>query len=267
MKQNKTLVSILIINYNNAKYLKRAIQSCLQQTYNNVEILIFDDKSKDNSASVLRKFSKNKKIKIYFNLRTKKSIAAFDARNGYYYLFNKSKGDLICLLDSDDFFHKKKILEIVNFFDKNKKKNFLQNLPILLKENKKIFKMNLNSSLSFWPYLAPESCISFRRLFMKIFIIKNKIHKNKFPSVWLGFRLGIFSYFRDKSFSTINKNLTYYRSYGESKKYPIFGINWFARRLDSFMYLHKITNNKISNKFNMDYLITLTLVKLLNFLK
>jgi len=72
MKQNKTLVSILIINYNNAKYLKRAIQSCLQQTYNNVEILIFDDKSKDNSASVLRKFSKNKKIKIYFNLRTKK---------------------------------------------------------------------------------------------------------------------------------------------------------------------------------------------------
>ena len=108
MKQNNTLVSILIINYNNAKYLKRAIQSCLQQTYNNVEILIFDDKSKDNSASVLRKFSKNKKIKIYFNLRTKKNIAAFDARNGYYYLFNKSKGEIICLLDSDDFFHKKK---------------------------------------------------------------------------------------------------------------------------------------------------------------
>ena len=127
--------------------------------------------------------------------------------------------------------------------------------------------MNLNSSLSFWPYLAPESCISFRRLFMKIFIKKNKIHKNKFPSVWLGFRLGIFSYFREKSFSTINKNLTYYRSYGESKKYPIFGINWFARRLDSFMYLHKITNNKNSNKFNMDYLITLTLVKILNFIK
>ena len=124
MKQNKTLVSILIINYNNAKYLKKAVQSCLQQTYNNIEILIFDDKSKDNSASVLRKFSKNKKIKIYFNLRTKKSIAAFDARNGYYYLFNKSKGDIICLLDSDDFFHKKKILEIVNFFDKNKKKIF-----------------------------------------------------------------------------------------------------------------------------------------------
>ena len=79
--------------------------------------------------------------------------------------------------------------------------------------------------------------------------------------------MGIVSYFQDKSFSTINKNLTYYLSYGESKKYPTFGINWFARRLDSFMYLRKITNKKISNKFNMDYLITLTLVKLLNFLK
>ena len=224
MKQNKTLVSILIINYNNAKYLKRAIQSCLQQTYNNVEILIFDDKSKDNSASVLRKFSKNKKIKIYFNLRTKKNIAAFDARNGYYYLFNKSKGDLICLLDSDDFFHKDKIIKIIKFFMNNKSYDFVQNLPVILDNKKKNYKKNTN----------------------------------KFLTVWLGFRLGIFSYFQDKSFSTINKNLTYYRSYGESKKYPIFGINWFARRLDSFMYLHKITNNKISNKFNIDYLITLT---------
>ena len=49
MKKNIKLVSILIINYNNAKYLERAIKSCLNQTYKNIEILIFDDKSKDNS--------------------------------------------------------------------------------------------------------------------------------------------------------------------------------------------------------------------------
>ena len=39
----KNLVSILIINYNNAKFLDRAISSCLGQTYNNLEILIFDE--------------------------------------------------------------------------------------------------------------------------------------------------------------------------------------------------------------------------------
>ena len=47
--KNNILVSVLIINYNNAKYIKRAIKSCLKQNYKNIEILIFDDLSNDNS--------------------------------------------------------------------------------------------------------------------------------------------------------------------------------------------------------------------------
>ena len=50
------LVSILIVNYNNAKYLKRAINSCLNQTYKNIEILIYDDKSIDGSKLWLTTF-------------------------------------------------------------------------------------------------------------------------------------------------------------------------------------------------------------------
>ena len=38
MSKKKILVSILIVNYNNAKYLKRAIKSCINQTYKNIEI-------------------------------------------------------------------------------------------------------------------------------------------------------------------------------------------------------------------------------------
>ena len=49
MKKNNILVSVLIINYNNAKYIDRAIKSCLNQTYKNIELLIFDDLSNDNS--------------------------------------------------------------------------------------------------------------------------------------------------------------------------------------------------------------------------
>ena len=71
MKKQNTLISILIINYNNHSLLKRSIQSCLCQTYKNIEILIFDDQSNDNSPDVLKKFKKNKKIKIYFNKKKK----------------------------------------------------------------------------------------------------------------------------------------------------------------------------------------------------
>ncbi len=76
MKKQKILVSILIINFNNAKLLDRAINSCINQKYTNTEILIFDDKSTDNSKYVLSKYKDNKKIKIFYN-NNKKKICCF----------------------------------------------------------------------------------------------------------------------------------------------------------------------------------------------
>ena len=67
MKKQNTLVSILIINYNNAKLIKRSVNSCLKQSYKNFEILIYDDRSTDKSKKILKKFARNKKIKIFFN--------------------------------------------------------------------------------------------------------------------------------------------------------------------------------------------------------
>ena len=87
---NEYFVSVLILNFNNAKFLNRSIKSCLNQSYKNLEILIYDDKSTDESISVLKKF-KNKKIIIFFNKSNKRKIAALDAKNGYYNLINLSK--------------------------------------------------------------------------------------------------------------------------------------------------------------------------------
>ena len=126
MKKNNILVSVLIINYNNAKYIKRAIKSCLKQNYKNIEILIFDDLSNDNSKKEILKYRYNKKIKIFFNKVKKKNIPAFDAANGYFYLYKKSKGKIICLLDSDDYFKKNKIDKIVQTFYKKNHIEFIK---------------------------------------------------------------------------------------------------------------------------------------------
>ena len=72
MKKQNTLVSILIINYNNEKFVSRAINSCLTQNYKNIEILIHDDKSMDDSITQINKFKKNKKVKILTNKSKKK---------------------------------------------------------------------------------------------------------------------------------------------------------------------------------------------------
>ena len=57
------IASIIIVNFNNAKYLKSSLESTLNQTYKNKEIIVVDDMSNDNSLEVLKKYKK--KIKFY----------------------------------------------------------------------------------------------------------------------------------------------------------------------------------------------------------
>ena len=176
--------------------------------------------------------------------------------NGYIRLFKKSKGSLICLLDSDDYFHKSKIEKIYKIFSKRKEIDFVQNLPYIKEKLKTEKKVNKNSPLSFWPYLAPESCISFRRKFMNSFLKTNKKFTNNFEDIWLGFRMGVYAFFCQKKFYTTNMHLTFYESLGQSKKYRLLNKNWIKRRKNSFEYLKCISKNKDLLNKNWDYLIT-----------
>ena len=67
--QKKPLVSILIASYNKERYVKRCINSCKIQTYDNIEIIFYDDGSEDNSYQIAKnikgvKSYKNKKEKV-----------------------------------------------------------------------------------------------------------------------------------------------------------------------------------------------------------
>ena len=64
MKISKPLVSILVINYNNSKFIKECINSLKSQTYDKIEIIFYDDNSRDDSMKIIKKF---KKIKIINN--------------------------------------------------------------------------------------------------------------------------------------------------------------------------------------------------------
>ena len=59
----KIKISIIIVNYNNARYLKKSLETALNQTYENKEIIVIDDMSNDNSIEILKKYKK--KIKFY----------------------------------------------------------------------------------------------------------------------------------------------------------------------------------------------------------
>ena len=62
IKQKK--ISILISTFNKSKFIKGTIQSCLDQNYENYEIIIVDTESTDTTIDILREYSKHKKIRI-----------------------------------------------------------------------------------------------------------------------------------------------------------------------------------------------------------
>jgi len=106
--------SIIITNYNKSPYLEKCIRSCVNQTYKNVEIILFDDCSNDGSIKIYRKFKR--KIKIIENKKKKFTSFSQNQTYGIYKSFLISKGDLIFLLDGDDYFKKHKINKIIKYF-------------------------------------------------------------------------------------------------------------------------------------------------------
>ena len=112
--ENKTiypLVSIIMPLYNAQKYVAEAIESVINQTNTNWELIIVNDGSTDNSLEVATKFESNK-IRVY----TKKNAGAAAARN---YGYQLSKGTFIKFFDADDLINPKMIEEQVNLATKN----------------------------------------------------------------------------------------------------------------------------------------------------
>lgn len=89
-------ISIIIPIFNSEKYLKECINSVLQQDYTDFEIILINDGSSDNSATICEEYVKKyKNIKLY----SQKNQGVSAARN---YGLNKAKGKYIFFLDSDD---------------------------------------------------------------------------------------------------------------------------------------------------------------------
>ena len=106
------LASIIIPYYKSEKFIKKTISSIISQTYKKWEIIIVDDENSNISAEVLNTL-KNKKIRIFKN---KKNIGVAKSRN---FGITKAKGNLICFIDSDDYWHKNKLMEQISEMKKN----------------------------------------------------------------------------------------------------------------------------------------------------
>ena len=109
MKNKEKLVSIILNCYNGEKYLKEALMSIERQSYQNWELIFWDNKSTDNSRKIMQSFQ-NKKFKYFL---TKKHTSLYAARN---LAINKAKGDFISFIDADDTWEKNKLSKQIRLF-------------------------------------------------------------------------------------------------------------------------------------------------------
>jgi len=96
---NKPIITIYITNYNYGKYLGKAIESAINQTYKKIYIVIVDDASTDISKKILKKYEKYNFIKIIYNKKRKGLVKSSNAA------IRVSKGKFILRLDADDYLH------------------------------------------------------------------------------------------------------------------------------------------------------------------
>jgi len=210
-------VSVLINNYNYARYIEQCLVSLFKLTYKNFEIIIYDDGSKDNSLEILEQYKNRVKVIAKSNY---KHTPNENQANAIYQAFLQSTGDIICLLDSDDMFCKEKLEKIVKVFESDDEITTVQNLmfetdgegrssnivrPIIKEVN------NIHTYIfekqNFFHLFVPTSGLSFRRSFLEKVL---PLREDELNYIWPDARLSLLSVFYGK-IHTIMEPLTYYR--------------------------------------------------------
>lgn len=114
------IVSVIIPNYNRARFLPKVIESVRKQSYPNLEIIVVDDCSTDNSLAILSDLAKS-----YSNLK----VFQVDKNRGANYCRNygvkQAEGDYIAFLDSDDYFLEEKIEKQMAVLEANPQLTFV----------------------------------------------------------------------------------------------------------------------------------------------
>jgi glycosyltransferase involved in cell wall biosynthesis len=112
------LVSILISNYNYGRFIADSIKSALDQTYSNIELIICDDGSTDDSVQVIERYARQDSRLHLIRKANGGQASGFNAA------FAASRGEIIALLDSDDLFLPHKVERIVADFHAHPESGF-----------------------------------------------------------------------------------------------------------------------------------------------
>ncbi|MCK4764420.1 MAG: glycosyltransferase [Candidatus Aminicenantes bacterium] len=123
--KKKPLLSVIVANYNNAVYIKECFDSILKQSFKDLEIVLFDDCSTDDSPGIIKEYEK-KHPAVVRAVFSRKNIGVAAARHE---AIRQAQGEYITTLDSDDYYYDQqklaKEMEVISRCKKNENKDVI----------------------------------------------------------------------------------------------------------------------------------------------
>lgn len=178
-------ISVIIPVYNVEKYLAQCLDSVINQTYKNLEIICVDDCSTDNSREILQEYAKkDDRIKLVFNEQN--SGPGYTRNNG----LNIASGDYIHFIDSDDWLDLDTYEYLINKANKNKAEVFyfyVRQISNISNQQKKWShyngeKLNTICNIGTNPQISDNWIrYIYNKLYLKSFLDKNNIRFNDYP--------------------------------------------------------------------------------------
>ena len=230
------LVSVIMPYYKKKKYIELAVNSVIQQTYKNFElIIVHDDENKEDLNFLKNLIKKDKRIKLYIN---KKNLGAGESRNKGIKL---SQGSLIAFLDADDLWTRNKLKKQIFFMKKNLVDISHTSYHIINSDNKIIGSRRAKDMNH---KLLLNSCdIGLSTVIMKKKLITNKI---KFANIntkedyvlWLKITLN------NKKIFALKNNLTKWRKLNDS-----LSASKIQKLYDGYLVYRKYMNFSLAKSF------------------
>lgn len=199
---NQYRFSVIIPSYNRAEFIDEAVQSVLNQSFKDFELLIIDDASTDNSMSILEKYKDIPNVKVFKNAS---NMGVSYSRN---FGIKNSNAEIIAFLDSDDIWLKHKLKAQDSFFRENPDIKICHTNEKWLKNNKHMnqkkihrkqagffFKRSLERCL-----VSPSSVAIYKSIFTEISSFDENLRVCEDYDLWLKLNNSLYFGYLDEVF-------------------------------------------------------------------
>tara|TARA_Y100000590_G_C15605282_1_gene971734 strand:- start:312 stop:1214 length:903 start_codon:yes stop_codon:yes gene_type:complete len=240
------LVSIIMNCHNGEKYLKESLESVISQTYKNWELIFWDNKSSDKSEEIFKSFDDHR-LKYFYN---NELTTLYKARN---LSLEKSNGEFITFLDTDDYWSKEKLRKQVNFFLENINFDIIYGNYFIINEKLKTKKIAFSNKDLVQGFIQRELLKKYVVGLVSIFFKKKLSPKFDERFEIIGDFDFIIKISKNHKFGAIKEPLCFYRLHNQNyslinkkKHYEEMKI-WYDENLDKDKKIEKNIKNKFKN--------------------